>query len=87
MVIHLFRFFSDLIQLAHSSVTNQAIIPLQDILGLNTSARMNLSDESVGNWRWCYESAALTKELCDSNLTAILHLSFRGCLKIHPTYV
>jgi 4-alpha-glucanotransferase len=55
----------DLIRLAYSSVANQAIIPLQDILGLNTSARMNLPGQTVGNWGWRYESGALTKDLCD----------------------
>ncbi|BAZ48581.1 4-alpha-glucanotransferase [Nostoc sp. NIES-4103] len=55
----------DLIRLAYSSVANQAIIPLQDILGLNTSARMNLPGQNLGNWGWRYESAALTKQLRD----------------------
>ena len=55
----------DLIRLAYSSVANQAIIPLQDILGLNTAARMNLPGQSLDNWGWRYESAALTKQLRD----------------------
>lgn len=53
----------DLIRLAHSSVSNQAIIPLQDILGLDTQARMNFPGKNVGNWGWRYKSAALTPEI------------------------
>ena len=35
-----------------ASVANTAIIPLQDLLGLGTHARMNLPGTSSGNWRW-----------------------------------
>lgn len=55
----------DLIQLALSSVANQAIIPLQDILGLDTEARMNFPGKSTGNWGWRYQSAVLTQEVSD----------------------
>jgi 4-alpha-glucanotransferase len=53
----------DLIRLALSSVANQAIIPLQDILGLDTQARMNFPSKADGNWDWSYRSGVLTKEL------------------------
>ncbi len=55
----------DLIRLALSSVANQAIIPLQDILGLDTQARMNFPSKAEGNWDWRYQADALTKELSD----------------------
>jgi len=55
----------DLIRLALSSVANQAIIPLQDVLGLGTEARMNFPSVAEGNWGWRYHSEALTKELSD----------------------
>lgn len=55
----------DLIRLALSSVANQAIIPLQDILGLGTEARMNFPGKDQGNWSWRYQSAALTQEVCN----------------------
>ncbi len=55
----------DLIRLALSSIANQAIIPLQDILGLGTEARMNFPSTPEGNWEWRYQSAALTQELGD----------------------
>jgi 4-alpha-glucanotransferase len=34
------------------SVANTAIIPMQDLLGLGSAARMNLPGTSSGNWRW-----------------------------------
>jgi 4-alpha-glucanotransferase len=53
----------DLIRLALSSVANQAIIPLQDVLGLGTEARMNYPSKPEGNWDWQYQPDALTSEL------------------------
>jgi 4-alpha-glucanotransferase len=55
----------DLIGLAYSSVANQAIVPLQDILGLGTEARMNFPGKDLGNWCWRYQPTALTPELSD----------------------
>ncbi|OUL30672.1 4-alpha-glucanotransferase [Nostoc sp. T09] len=53
----------DLIRLALSSIANQAIIPLQDVLGLGTDARMNFPSIAEGNWEWRYPQSALTEEL------------------------
>ncbi len=63
----------DLIRLALSSVGNMAIIPLQDILGLGTEARMNFPSKAEGNWEWRYNPEALTPELRDklNNLTRL----------------
>jgi 4-alpha-glucanotransferase len=55
----------DLIRLAVGSVANQAIIPMQDILGLGGEAQMNFPGKAVGNWGWRYQSGALTEELRD----------------------
>ncbi len=55
----------DMIRLALSSVANQAIIPLQDVLGLGTQARMNVPSKADGNWGWRYQPDALTEELGD----------------------
>lgn len=55
----------DLIRLALSSVANQAIIPLQDILGLGGEARMNVPSQAEGNWAWRYQPDALTDEVRD----------------------
>ena len=54
-----------LIRLAFSSVSNQAIVPLQDVLGLDTRSRMNAPGQAIGNWGWRYEHHALTSEVSD----------------------
>lgn len=61
----------DLIRLAFSSIGNQAIVPVQDLLGLGTDARMNFPGKSSGNWGWRYRDGDLTPELRDRlrNLT------------------
>ena len=46
-----------------ASVADLAIIPLQDLLGLGTEARMNLPGTAKGNWRWRFREDALTPEL------------------------
>ncbi|KAE7998182.1 hypothetical protein FH972_002751 [Carpinus fangiana] len=41
-----------LIQAVLSSVARTAIIPMQDVLGLGNSARMNIPATQFGNWGW-----------------------------------
>uniref|UniRef100_A0A5B7BGV6 4-alpha-glucanotransferase n=1 Tax=Davidia involucrata TaxID=16924 RepID=A0A5B7BGV6_DAVIN len=41
-----------LIQAALGSVARTAIVPMQDILGLGNSARMNIPATQFGNWSW-----------------------------------
>jgi 4-alpha-glucanotransferase len=53
----------DFICAAFASVADQAIIPLQDLLGLGASARMNVPASTAGNWAWRYSAEALTEEL------------------------
>jgi 4-alpha-glucanotransferase len=48
-----------------ASVAATAIIPLQDVLGLGSEARMNLPGTTIGNWKWRYKAADLTKERCE----------------------
>ncbi|MFM6278553.1 MAG: 4-alpha-glucanotransferase, partial [Dolichospermum sp.] len=62
----------DLIRLALSSIANQAIIPLQDLLGLGTEARMNFPSTAEGNWQWRYQAGILTEELSDRLKTLTL---------------
>jgi 4-alpha-glucanotransferase len=42
----------ELIRLAMTSVANLAIIPMQDVLGLGSQARMNHPATVEGNWTW-----------------------------------
>jgi len=46
-----------------ASVADTAIIPLQDVLGLDSKARMNLPGTSSGNWRWRFTPDQLTPEV------------------------
>ena len=69
----------DLIRIALSCVANQAIIPLQDILGLGTEARMNFPSKPEGNWEWRYKSDAVTEEM-RSRLKTLTHIYGRAPL-------
>jgi 4-alpha-glucanotransferase len=42
----------DLIRAASASVSDLAIVPLQDVLGLSGEHRMNVPGQGHGNWRW-----------------------------------
>jgi 4-alpha-glucanotransferase len=53
----------DFIRAAWASVANTAIVPLQDVLGLGTEARMNLPNSTSGNWAWRYRAEALSENL------------------------
>ncbi len=53
----------DFIRGVLASVANTAIVPLQDLLGLGTEARMNLPNSTEGNWAWRFEPGALTDEI------------------------
>ncbi|HVJ84400.1 MAG TPA: 4-alpha-glucanotransferase [Caulifigura sp.] len=41
-----------LIRGVHGSVADLAMVPVQDVLGLGSEARMNTPGTSSGNWRW-----------------------------------
>jgi 4-alpha-glucanotransferase len=36
------------------------IVPLQDVLGLGSEARMNRPGQASGNWEWRYAAGAFT---------------------------
>jgi len=46
-----------------ASVAVIAIVPMQDILGLGSEARMNLPGTVSGNWKWRYQATTLTAEM------------------------
>jgi 4-alpha-glucanotransferase len=50
-----------LIRLAYASTAKLAIIPIQDILGLGKSARMNTPSSTENNWGWRIQSGDLTR--------------------------
>ena len=53
----------NMIRLAFSSVADAAVIPMQDILGLDNEARMNVPATLGGNWTWRVKSEDLSDEL------------------------
>ncbi len=66
-----------LIRLALSSVADLAIIPLQDILGLDGRARMNDPSVNAGNWRWRYRSSELLTNTISQRLLNLTKLYSR----------
>ncbi len=65
-----------LIRLALMSIANQAIIPLQDVLGYGSDCRMNTPGQSGGNWGWRYQNGAITNEMRE-RLRSLTELSNR----------
>jgi 4-alpha-glucanotransferase len=52
-----------LIRLAQSSVAEFSVMPLQDVLGLGSEARLNTPSTTEGNYHWRYQPGSLTPEL------------------------
>ena len=55
-------FYKSINRMAMASVANTCILPLQDVLGLDNSARMNQPSTVKTNWRWRMAADMLTKE-------------------------
>jgi len=55
----------DLIRLAWASVACTAVVPMQDLLGLGSEARMNLPGTTVNNWMWRAKKNDFTPELAE----------------------
>jgi 4-alpha-glucanotransferase len=54
-----------LVRAAWTSVAERAIVPLQDLLGLGSEARMNNPAQPGGNWHWRVAPDALRPELAE----------------------
>jgi 4-alpha-glucanotransferase len=67
------EFHWDMIRLALASVADIGIVPMQDILGLDSKARMNIPGEPEGNWRWRFRADQLTAPIKErlADLTAV----------------
>ncbi|HET6176722.1 MAG TPA: 4-alpha-glucanotransferase [Candidatus Sulfotelmatobacter sp.] len=59
------------IRAAQCSPAGLSIIPLQDVLGLGSEARMNTPSLHGGNWRWRFDQGHLKRELA----AKLAHLS------------
>jgi 4-alpha-glucanotransferase len=64
------------IRVAHCSPASLSIVPLQDVLGLGSEARMNTPSVYGGNWRWRFDQKQLTRELA-AKLARLAELSDR----------
>ncbi len=64
------------IKLAMNSVANLAIIPVQDVLGLGESARMNHPGRIKGNWQWRLNQGQLTPQI-SNELAKLTEISGR----------
>ena len=57
-----------LIRTAYESKADMAIVPMQDLLGLDQSARMNIPSTMGINWMWRLKEGQYTDELADKLL-------------------
>lgn len=64
------------IRVAQGSVAKLCVIPLQDILGLGSDARMNVPSKSDGNWGWRFEPGMLTDSVAEK-LAALVEVADR----------
>ncbi|WP_017325053.1 4-alpha-glucanotransferase [Synechococcus sp. PCC 7336] len=55
----------DFIRMAMSSVADIAVIPLQDVLGLDRDSRMNFPATVTENWQWRFTSDLLSSEVVE----------------------
>lgn len=50
------------IRALYTSVANTALVPVQDVIGLGSRARMNLPGRPWGNWKWRLVEGQLTSQ-------------------------
>jgi 4-alpha-glucanotransferase len=53
------------IRLAQGSVASLSVIPVQDVLGLGSEARLNIPSKHQGNYHWRMQCGSLTRELAE----------------------
>jgi 4-alpha-glucanotransferase len=63
----------DLIRILFASAADTTIVPMQDILGLDSRARMNFPGKPEGNWAWRYRAGQLDRKAEDrlADMTAL----------------
>jgi len=65
-----------LIRSAVNSVASLCVVPLQDVLGLGSEARMNVPSKTEGNWCWRFRPEMLRPELA-AKLSALSEVADR----------
>lgn len=64
---------------ALTSVANLAIVPVQDVLGLDSDARMNVPSKTLGNWSWRLRKGQLTGKIAE-RLARLVELTDRDAV-------
>jgi len=64
------------IRLAQESVASLSVVPLQDVLGAGSEARLNTPSVSCGNFRWRYQPGSL-KDALAQKLAALATVTDR----------
>ncbi|HKD84163.1 MAG TPA: 4-alpha-glucanotransferase [Terriglobales bacterium] len=72
------------IRAALTSVANLCVVPVQDVLGLDSTARMNVPSESDGSWTWRLKAGALTAELA-AKMAELVEITDRGASVKQPS--
>jgi len=55
----------DMVRAVFGSVANRCIVPLQDLLELGATARMNIPGTATGNWNWRLDPACVPADLAE----------------------
>ncbi len=55
----------ELMQIALDSIADLAVVPMQDLLELDSNAKMNRPGEAAGNWSWRVQSHQLHMDLAE----------------------
>jgi 4-alpha-glucanotransferase len=66
-----------LIRMAMAAVSVIAIVPLQDVLGLDNSGRMNTPGTATGNWGWRYSDPNLLNQDLSDRLLEVTQIYSR----------
>jgi 4-alpha-glucanotransferase len=71
------------IRAALTSVANLVVIPVQDVLGLDSIGRMNVPSQTTGSWSWRLRPGALTPELA-AKLASLVEVTDRNAATPEP---
>ncbi|OEU49164.1 MAG: hypothetical protein BA861_11290 [Desulfobacterales bacterium S3730MH5] len=58
-----------LLRAAYASPARLAVLPMQDLLGLGSEARMNIPGTTAGNWRWRFDWSDIPADFAERYAT------------------
>jgi len=56
---------AQMVRVVTASVARLSVVPLQDLLGLGSTARMNLPGTTESNWAWGFEWSDVPPDLAE----------------------